>query len=421
MRLLEAILVPVDFSGGTGDLLRSAAAISRTFRSEIILQNVLPPFDASSEPRGRLLDMACAGASARLEQCCKTIETHGGTVRDALVDQGVPSQEIVARAKELDVNVVMLGAASCPEKARQGLGPTADEVRRRCPKPVWLVRPGLPQPRSIVCPVDFSAVSKRALRNAVHLARQMEASLTVATVIPPSPGWTVLSGPDETAENERIDRETDRFDRFLQQFDFHRVRWDKLLLSGEPAEQIVELIRRRGSDLLIMGSAGRTGLWRMIAGGVTDKVAARVGCSMITMMDEDAVRLRIDEEQADVETHYNQGCALLDQGFPEEARRQFRHCVNTNRLFVPAWKALASVYERLGEEGRKKECLATAESVQEELSWRAVEADIRAKHPLLGDPFWKWEGGRHRLPHGLRSLEETDDGRSGAATPLPGP
>jgi nucleotide-binding universal stress UspA family protein len=410
MRLLEAILVPVDFSDGTGHLLRSAAAISRTFRSEIILQNVLPPFDARGEPRGRLLDMACAGASSRLEECRKTVEMLGGTVRDALVDQGVPTQEIVARALEHDVNVVMLGAANCPKKAMQGLGLTADEVRRRSPKPVWLVRPGLPQPpRSIVCPVDFSAVSKRALRNAVHLARQLEASLTVVTVIPPSPGWTVLSGPDENAENQRIDWETKRFERFLQQFDFHKVRWEKVLLCGEPAERIVELIQRRGSDLLIMGSAGRSGLWRMLAGSTTDKVAARVGCSMITMMDEDAVRLRIDEEQTDVETHYNQGCELLDQGFPEEARRQFKHCVNANRLFVPAWKALAGVYDRLGKEGRKEECLATAERVQEELSWRAVEADIRAKHPLLGDPFWKWEGGRHRLPHGLGSVEETDD------------
>ncbi len=70
--------------------------------------------------------------------------------------------------------------------------------------------------------------------------------------------------------------------------------------------------------------------------------------------------------------------------FPEEARRQLEHCVNTNDMFVPAWKALAEAYDRLGKEDGKKECLATADRIQEALSWRMIEAEIRAKHPLFG-------------------------------------
>jgi len=137
-------------------------------------------------------------------------------------------------------------------------------------------------------------------------------------------------------------------------------------------------------DLLVMGSAGRAGLWRMFAGSVTDKVASQVPCSLITMIGEDAIRLRIDEELTDIESHYSRGRELLEQGFPEEARRQLEHCVNTNAMFVPAWKALAEAYDRLGNEDEKKECLATADRIQEALAWRMIEAEIRAKHPLFG-------------------------------------
>jgi Tfp pilus assembly protein PilF len=73
---------------------------------------------------------------------------------------------------------------------------------------------------------------------------------------------------------------------------------------------------------------------------------------------------------------------LLDKGFPEEARRQFQHCLNTNDLFVPAWEALAEAYQRLGQEERAQEARQTALKMRQALEWRLIEADARRQHPL---------------------------------------
>lgn len=386
MRLLESILVPVDFSDTTRDVLECAAAVARAFRSEIILQCVLPQAGEPGDELEKLLAMARAGAGARLGELRQAVESQGAKVSDAVVGQGTLADEIVSLADERGVNVIMLGAAGSGGASPHGLGTTADSVRRLSSKPVWLVKPGHPPPpRAILCPVDFSPASERALRNAIHLARRLGARLTVMTVVPTAAGWTTaLFSAGEAAEREQVALQTKRFGGFVERLDFHEVSWDKEVRRGDPAEQILQAAAAGPADLLVMGSAGLTGLWRMFAGSVTEKVAARVPCSILTMIGEDAIRLKVDEELTDIETHYARGRQLLDNGFPEEARRQFEHCVSINDLFVPGWEALAEAYGRLGQKAREQESRATAEKVREALSWSMIQAEIRAKHPVWG-------------------------------------
>lgn len=90
MRLLETILVPVDFSDSTDDLLHYAAGISRAFGSEIILQSVLPHFGEQGGSVEKLLDMARAGAGAHLEDCRQRIEAQGAKVPMAVTTVRTP-------------------------------------------------------------------------------------------------------------------------------------------------------------------------------------------------------------------------------------------------------------------------------------------------------------------------------------------
>lgn len=385
MRLLETILVPVDFSEVTDAVVRYAGAVASAFHSEIILQTVMPHLVEWGGPSEDLLAMARAGAESRLDDCRKLLESQGVKVRQIQRTEGDPAEEIVRSAEEHDVNVILLGATGRAGRTDRGLGTTADAVRRNSPKPVWLVRPTQSAPpRSILCPVDGSAASERALRNAVHLARRFGARLAVVTVVPPLGGWMAsLFGADETAENQWFQRETARLDEFLRRFDFHEVAWERVVRRGDPGERILEVASEAGAELVVVGSSGRGALWRAIAGSVTDKLADQAACSLVTMAGEDAVRVRIDEELADLETHYSRGLELLDHGFPDEARRHFERCVHINDMFVPAWEALAEVHRRAGDDKRREECLATVGRIRDALSWRKVEAEIRASHPLF--------------------------------------
>jgi hypothetical protein len=161
--------------------------------------------------------------------------------------------------------------------------------------------------------------------------------------------------------------------------------------QGTPAETIVEAAAGLSADLIVMGSVGRTGLSRILLGSVAAKVARRLPCSIVLMKAEDAIRLKVDEELTDLNTHYARGCQLMEDGFLKEAGRQFSLCLRTNDLFVPAWEGLAEVCRRQGDAARSEECIRTAERIQKALEWQRVEADIRRSHHL-----WKGVDGKIR-------------------------
>ena len=155
----------------------------------------------------------------------------------------------------------------------------------------------------------------------------------------------------------------------------------------KPHEDVSQVIGQTESDLVVMGSAGRRGLGRMLMGGVTRKVARDAPCSMITIRSEHAIRLRLDAEGTDIEAHFKLGHELLALGFPEEAGCEFRRCIAKDNLYAPAWEGLATVHERLGEEEEARRFEEQAEHITQSLYHKHIEADIRSSHPLFRPLF----------------------------------
>jgi nucleotide-binding universal stress UspA family protein len=258
---------------------------------------------------------------------------------------------------------------------------------RKSDKPVWVVKKGTrPQIKKILCPVDLSEPSKRALKNAIHLARKFEAQLTVLTVVPKvkSQYSRALELEIRTQmQNDYYEKLHMEFENFLENFNFHNMQWDKRILEGIPYQQILDFARTISPDLLIMGSTGRTGLSRILLGSTAEKVIRELPCSVITVKSEHLVRLNLEAEIADIETHFIQGNKLLDQGFPEDALLQFEYCLRHDALFAPAWEGMAAAHEQLGDKKEAEEALKEAKVIRERLWYTKVEAEIRGQHYMF--------------------------------------
>lgn len=88
-------------------------------------------------------------------------------------------------------------------------------------KPVFVVKRGARALiRRILCPVDFSEASRRALKNAIHLSKTFQAYLTVLTVFEPtlSNYFGIGRPPGESKEKALVKRQKQKFERFLQGF-----------------------------------------------------------------------------------------------------------------------------------------------------------------------------------------------------------
>jgi len=185
-----------------------------------------------------------------------------------------------------------MGSVETAVHEKPHLGITAERVMRKASKPVWVVKRGAaPSIKRILCPVDFSEASRRALGNTVQLARTFLAELIVLTVIESlSSFYPYRHFPDEEFQRNYEAKQQDEFDRFLRDVDFSQVSWKRLIRVGRPHEQILLLAGETQPDLMVMGSVGRTGLPRILMGSVAQNVVREIPCSVITVKSKEVSR-----------------------------------------------------------------------------------------------------------------------------------
>jgi nucleotide-binding universal stress UspA family protein len=127
----------------------------------------------------------------------------------------------------------------------------------------------------VLCPVDFSEISRRALDHAAALAHWYEARLTVLNVFPVMPAMDV---PPLVLDDKGREEITGGLRRFTEAVPSAV----SLELRVQQAESIHEAIRGQalslGVDLLVMGSHGRSGFKRILLGSVTERVIRHAPC-----------------------------------------------------------------------------------------------------------------------------------------------
>jgi len=127
----------------------------------------------------------------------------------------------------------------------------------------------------ILCPVDFSEHSQRAVRFAALLARSFGSQITLLHVNDP-----VLVATSAIVYAERAEEDTHaELNRLLDEAladDQHRVRDVTILVTeGDPSEQIARVAEEYGVDLIVMGTHGLGGYRRMLIGSTTERLLRR--------------------------------------------------------------------------------------------------------------------------------------------------
>lgn len=139
----------------------------------------------------------------------------------------------------------------------------------------------------ILCPVDFSDFSRRALDHAVAIAKWYESTITlvhVCTVVPVAayaPGSGVLPSAALTPEDR--DALLAEMKRFADDEGGTNVPIEFDIAEGSTATSILATAEAMPADLLVMGTHGRSGFERLVLGSVTEKVLRKAACPVLTV------------------------------------------------------------------------------------------------------------------------------------------
>lgn len=393
MNLLRRILVATDFGAAADEAVSMAGFVARQFRSQV---DVLHVKSGKSPAAGSAESIAegVAKAEARLR------EAGAAAVKTHVVD-GNALEQIERVAQQEDVNVIMAGVGDIFPSGQVCLGPLASRLRQKSSKPVWIVKPETGPPiHRILCPVDFSPSSAKALRNAIHLARGLRAVLSVLTV-----KSSLTEEFEETLDfaedgEHSLRSHLPEYEEFLRGFDFHNVHWRCVARRGKAQSVIPEFAKEIRAHLLVMGSVGRSGVSRMLVGGVARRVAQEMPCSIITVRQEDLIRCDMEEQPAEPSRsqceaqptyadcpRHSHGEELLEQGFAEEAITYFEDCIAAYSECPKAWESMAIAHERLSHERDARQCKERADQIRQRQLNQQIQDELRGKYATYRELF----------------------------------
>ncbi len=298
--MYRRILVPLDGSEAAEHALTVARAVASEGAggdgtAELHLVHVLEDFpDFSLKLPQADMEWEEKGS----EMASEYLESLAAEARDAGIDdvsssvvQGRIAEALERYRRDHRIDLVVMTTHGEGGFRRWWLGSVADELVRRVPVPLLLLRPWNeegeldpvePDFREILIPLDGSEDAEAVLDHAREFARGNDARITLLQVVRSGRGLDrfrrdpgdSLAPAVEDARTEALaylDAVATKLEAARESVPATTID-TRAVASGRTAEAILEAAREEGADLVALATHGRGGFTRMVIGSVADKV-----------------------------------------------------------------------------------------------------------------------------------------------------
>jgi universal stress protein A len=140
--------------------------------------------------------------------------------------------------------------------------------------------------KTILTPVDFSAISKAVVKSAAELARSLNARIILMHVVQP-PVITSEYGAVMANIQEIVALSEKTAARHLELM-VHKLQAagldaSSVLLTGSPTLQIVDQARKLDANFVVLGSHGHSALYDLLAGSTASGVLKKSPCPVVVI------------------------------------------------------------------------------------------------------------------------------------------
>ncbi len=149
--------------------------------------------------------------------------------------------------------------------------------------------------KKILCPLDFSDFSVRALKTSVELADKFKAKIILCHIVNEIPNMnTAYDAIDYQPQLQNIQEfvqemqvvSTNQLDELAKKYG-KSVPYEKKVATGMPADEIVQMAKEEKIDLIVLTTHGRTGLSRIFMGSVAEGVIRHAPCPVLSIRIKD--------------------------------------------------------------------------------------------------------------------------------------
>jgi nucleotide-binding universal stress UspA family protein len=298
MAEIKRILCPVDFSDTSRHALEHAFAFARWYEARVTVLHVLsvpiPVMPLTGVPLGAsaLPPLQSEDVSEEVRRFIGSTNGAAPDTADVAVVEGGAVREILRQAEHPTVDLLVMGTHGRSGFEALFLGSVTEKVLRSTHVPVLTVPPAIERRESvayktILCPIEFSDSSTRALEYALTLAKETDARLILLHV--------VESLGDVTDPAEISGFTVQEYGRSLEENARARLRsavpdearvWCKpqeRVLWGKVYGVILDIAAQENAEVIVMGVHGRGVLNRRLFGSTTHRVIREARCPVLTL------------------------------------------------------------------------------------------------------------------------------------------
>lgn len=281
---INQILVPTDFSENAQHAVDYAIEMAKQCSAKLHLLHtpVIPTYllmDLSYSPGPEAVTRILNESQEALDKQANTI-AEAGVEHFTAIREGTVHEVIRDYAKEHDVDLVVVGTHGRTGVSKLMYGSVTERVIKTVHTPIIVVPPqdGKTRPTSVVVSYDFSGPAKRAaeVAQAIHCAVPGPLHLVHSYLDVwgeyTDRGAVVGEAAEKRREALRLGLQEMLEADAKQLFPGDAQNVETHLVTGDPAEGILEVAADVGATLVCAGTTGKSGIERLLIGSVARRL-----------------------------------------------------------------------------------------------------------------------------------------------------
>lgn len=284
----ERLLLATDGTEFSEGAIREAIRLAKRCGSKLTAIQVIetnPEFDST--------------APAALEKIEKGVRSHLEAVQARAKKEGVSCEIAVHEGEDSYKYIVDEAAAKkstmiiMGRRGRKGLrrlvmgSTTAWTIGHASCSVLVVPRAAVVDFKSIVVATDGSKYSLAAVSEAIGVAKRNKSRLTAVAVVPAELAMPTDIDFAAISREKLADQEMQAAEKnakaVKEAAQKAGVDAQAFVMSGKPADAIMEIARDKSADLVVVGSHGRAGLDKLLMGSVAERVIVLAPCAVLVV------------------------------------------------------------------------------------------------------------------------------------------
>jgi nucleotide-binding universal stress UspA family protein len=281
---LKNILFATDFSQAAGAAAPIAIQIARRYGAKVYGVHVNRFDDYTAAAPSAWAAMAEAAEKETKEDAGRLNEQLQSIEHEVVIGEGNLWEVLSNMIQQKEIDLVVVGTRGRTGFGKTLLGSVAEQILRQSPCPVLTVGPHVNpwsdeyvKMREILYATNLATDTPVAAPYAVSLAQENQAHLVLLHVIEDPKAGDLVDSPEVTDLKERK----------LQQLVTEQAGlWCEptyIVEQGPAAEKILDVAKRRPTDLIVLGARPAKGLATHMNIGTVHKVVSQAKCPVLTV------------------------------------------------------------------------------------------------------------------------------------------